>query len=147
MKPKLTREQIVAKAQPVTESGCWIWIGSLTAKGYGQVSWHGSNEKRAHRLFYELHVGPIPLGVCVLHKCDTPACVNPDHLRLGSKTENAKDRDSRGRMARGERNGRAKVTEADVLAIRASCRPVSELADEYKVNVRDIIKRRTWRHV
>lgn len=74
----------------------------------------------AHRMAYEEANGPIPAGLLVLHRCDNPPCVNPDHLYVGTQKQNMRDRDERtGRPSPiGERNGQAKVTTADVAAIR-----------------------------
>lgn len=82
---------------PVTESGCWLWLGAVDGKGYGKLGQHGRNFIAAHRLFYTFHVGPITGGLHVLHKCDTPLCVNPTHLRLGTHQENMKDMQAKGR--------------------------------------------------
>ena len=74
-------------------NGCWLWKGGKTGRRgqkYG-VIWVRGQETAAHRASYELHVGPIPDGLCVLHRCDTPLCVNPDHLFLGTLSDNQKD--------------------------------------------------------
>ncbi|PXV54182.1 HNH endonuclease [Dyella jiangningensis] len=82
---------------PVPECGCWLWLGARDPDGYGKLGIHGRNMIRAHRLFYAFHKGPIPVGMQVCHKCDTPLCVNPDHLFLGSNTDNAVDRERKNR--------------------------------------------------
>lgn len=78
------------------ESGCIEWIGGKDPNGYGRFSLSGKGDY-AHRASYEIFKGPIPTGLCVCHKCDNPRCVNPDHLWLGTQTENIKDRDAKGR--------------------------------------------------
>ncbi len=75
---------------------CWLWTRGRTADGYGKFKLSGSY-LYAHRVSYEVHVGPIPESLFILHSCDTPACVNPAHLRPGTQKENMHDRDSRGR--------------------------------------------------
>jgi len=88
---------------PVTESGCWLWNGGWNVRGYGKCSRHGKVWAYAHRLFYTHFVGPIPDGACVMHKCDTPPCCNPDHLILGTRHENTLDMWIKGRARPGGR--------------------------------------------
>lgn len=86
----------VAKGNP---DECWLWTGSLTnSGGYGQLSRsRAEGPVRANRVSYEMHIGPIPDGLSVLHRCDTPACVNPAHLFLGTTRDNARDMSRKGR--------------------------------------------------
>lgn len=72
--------------------GCWVWSGRTNRQHYGTLG-----ERLAHRISYEFYVGPIPEGLCVLHRCDNPPCVNPKHLFLGTRADNAEDRDRKGR--------------------------------------------------
>jgi hypothetical protein len=95
------RERFDANWEPVPECGCWIWTGSHASNGYGRVLLCKGGVS-AHRVSYELNVGPIPPGLRVLHKCDTRSCVNPDHLFLGTTQDNATD------MARKDRGRRSK---------------------------------------
>ena len=106
------------------EDACWEWLGASTGRGgYGRT-WTGA---RAHRVAYELAVGPIPDGLAVCHTCDNPPCCNPAHLRVGTQAENLAEMRERGRAkappphgqaARGERHGMAKLTDAEVKSIR-----------------------------
>ncbi len=80
----------------VVKSGCWIWQGGTSPDGYGKVKRFGKTV-RAHRLFYEHYVEAVPEGLWVLHKCDTPLCVNPAHLFVGTQLENEQDKDAKGR--------------------------------------------------
>jgi len=85
-------EKFLSRIIPEPNTGCWLWEGgSRGGKGYGQFNPRGKNFA-AHRFSYQLHVGEIPKGLSVLHKCDTPACVNPEHLFLGTQTDNMRDR-------------------------------------------------------
>lgn len=135
----------------VTKSdGCWLWAGTTDGR-YGLVSVDGRMLK-AHRVSWELHNGPIPAGMVVCHTCDTPRCVRPDHLFLGTMADNSHDRDRKGRQRSplGEASPNAKLTEDDVRAIRASDEPASIVGPRYGVtptNVGYIRDRRTWRHV
>lgn len=100
---------------------CHEYDGPRFARGYGQVKSKidAPNPKLAHRVSYEHHFGPIPDGLIVRHKCDNPPCINPDHLELGTSADNARDRKLRGRGATGEKSGMAKLSDADVIKLRA----------------------------
>lgn len=93
-------------------SECWLWTGALLQSGkYGLFAWYDESRQKqqlrtAHRASYELAYGPIPEGQMVLHTCDNRACVKPEHLYLGTHTQNMQDMTVRGRAATGERNGK-----------------------------------------
>jgi len=142
---------------PITESGCWLWIGSInkTSGGYGVYSGHSM-----HRFSYELHNGDIPKDLCVCHKCDVPSCVNPAHLFLGTHKENMKDMQNKGRKWRGivmrKIDGlpaSAKLTPTIVKEIKIlleSTMPQDQIAKKYGVTQGTIsfIKRgETWKNI
>lgn len=83
-----------------SESGCWLWMASCNQDGYGKFSIN-RKELGAHRASWQLMRGPIPSGELVLHHCDVPRCVNPEHLYLGSQADNMRDRLTRGRLRNG----------------------------------------------
>jgi HNH endonuclease len=86
--------------------GCWPWIAHVHKWGYGQFTYTHGRTRLAHRVAWELTYGPIPDGLFVCHRCDNPACCRPDHLFLGTAADNMADRDRKGRVAVGGRNGR-----------------------------------------
>jgi hypothetical protein len=95
---KTIAARIEEKIERVPESGCWLWIGSVNNKGYGQLS-----GQYAHRVSYQIVHGAIPEGLYLLHSCDVPCCVNPGHLHPGTQKQNMEDAVRKGRVARGSR--------------------------------------------
>jgi hypothetical protein len=103
---------------PVTESGCWIWTEGCDKDGYGKVQIQ-KKSLRAHRCAWMLFRGDLPDDLCVLHRCDVPSCVNPDHLFLGTNQDNTADRVRKGRGAILPIHRETKLTDEDVMTIRA----------------------------
>lgn len=145
--------------------GCWEWIGYRLPKGYGAMYLAArprlpGGRKRypavasAHRFSWELHNGPIPAGLHVLHKCDNPPCVRPDHLWLGTNGDNVRDMVAKGRGNHqgfpGESHPVAKLTEHRVETVRARFRAFLKVhAEEYGVTttlIRSVILGRAWKH-
>ena len=117
-------ERFATKYAPVPEAGCWLWTGGTNEHGYGIIGLgsRADGVAKAHRVSWEIHNGKIPQGLVVMHKCDTPACVNPDHLALGTMRDNSRDMSIKGRARtpdnRGTKATWAKLTEANVAEIR-----------------------------
>lgn len=120
---------------PEPNSGCWLWLGSLSTTGYGRMT-ISRRQVQAHRFSYETHKGTIPAGAEVMHKCDNPACVNPDHLTLGTHQENMRDMYRKNRRA-------CLLTPASADAIRCSTEKRSALAEHYGVSLATIKKVRS----
>ncbi len=151
----ILEERFWAKVEKRGPDECWPWKAGKGRGGYGRIRHGGSGSKtvRAHRVAWELVYGPIPEGMDVLHNCDNPPCCNPGHLYLGTDTDNRQDCLARGRAARGEANGRAKLTEAKVIAIRAArARGETYLSIAQRFGVSDsaiefIVAGMSWHHV
>lgn len=134
---------------------CWIWLKHKNKKGYGIFGIASSKSVRAHRFSYELYVGKIPKGLLVCHKCDNPACVNPNHLWLGTIKENNSDRDKKGRCVslKGEKNGHAKITDKIAREIKQriiSGEPMTKIARELNIKyciVANIKSGSSWKHI
>lgn len=133
---------------PEPNSGCWLWAGCVDRKGYGEFRFRGRSQF-AHRVSFILHHGEIAKGLCVLHRCDNPSCVNPEHLFLGSVADNNDDMRRKGRQASGTRNGQAKLTPSQIAIIRKSTAPQKALAREFGVNqstISDVRCKISWKH-
>lgn len=150
------REVIVARfwANLTKSDGCWTWTGPLSPYGYALLRTGGRGAYvLGHRLSYELHHGPIPAGTFVCHRCDVRACVNPDHLFLGTGEDNRRDMVEKGRNARGERAGGAKLTEAtaaDAIAALGSGEHPRSVAARLGVSraaIYSILRGENWRHL
>lgn len=155
MKDLITR--FTEKYKVCSITGCWLWTASFGTAGYGQILNDRKKLEGAHRVAYELYCGEIGDNF-VLHKCDNKACVNPDHLFLGSQKDNVFDMDQKGRRKSntpvGTKHVHHKLTENDVCEIRSKYMPriytLQDLADEYGVTKRNIyliITKQAWRHV
>jgi len=135
----------------LNENGCWIWNGAKTKSGYGQVKCKVTT--RVHRAYWLLSGRTIPEGLVMCHgqNC-SKACFNPEHMKPGTAVENQADRIRDGTDTRGEKNPAAKLTEVQVLAIRANVenKTQKELAKEFGVYqgiISAIINRQTWKHI
>lgn len=146
---ELLRVTLLHRAR-LDENGCWIWVGSKDTGGYGLIS-RDCRTSKAHRISYQAFVGPIPDGLVICHSCDTPACINPDHLRAGTMKDNAIDRETRGRRdVKGEQVGTSKLTEQDVKSIVSSGLTGRALAKIFNVSPSTISCVRTgksWNHL
>lgn len=132
-------------------SGCWLWTGAVDKDGYGKLTVK-YQDVRAHRVSYETYTGAIPEGLVACHKCDTPACINPDHLFLGTHADNIADRDAKGRHIPryGADNGSAKLTEESVRAIRSANGSQKSIGSGFGVSqsIVSLIKRgERWQHI
>jgi len=143
---------------PTLKTRCWLWTAGTFTDGYGSIRLDGrcGTIQNAHRVSWEIHNGRILKHLCVLHKCDTPPCVNPEHLFLGTHRDNAQDREQKGRGNRpyGEQHGRAKLTEIQVKEIRYlyaqgtyTHRGLAHMFEVATATMRDVITNKHWKHI
>lgn len=154
------KERILNKIDVV--GNCWIWNGAkkgVGIKSYGSMTVGSRSDGTrktisAHRFSYEVFIGKIPDGMCVCHTCDTPSCVNPDHLFLGTKKDNSNDRDLKGRNKTpnlsGEMHPNAILNWDIVFKVRSIAKKRGDatmLAKLYGVDrktISDVINKKTW---
>ena len=150
---------VEANSIPEPNSGCWLWLGSSSPDGYGLVGKRQNNAPiYAHRVACEAVHGEIPCGMYACHHCDNPSCVNPDHLYIGTPSENISDAYRRKRRSRtnsgtfpeGETHRNAKLNVDAVRFIRKSHEGVASLGRRFGVSmssISDVRAGRTWVHV
>jgi hypothetical protein len=145
------KDRLQCKILLNAETGCWEWTAYKLRTGYGTIIIDGIVH-RAHRVSYEVHCGEIPDGLYVCHRCDNPSCINPEHLFLGTQSDNMEDMHSKDRGAdlRGTKHGMAKLADADVIAIRSANYSADKLASEFGVSkslIFQIRRRAIWKHI
>ena len=129
------------------ESGCWLWTAHCMKSGYGFFR-NLTRHELAHRVSYRLFNGQLDARD-VMHKCDVPNCVNPEHLALGTRLENMQDAKRKGRMSIGQGHGRAKLTEEQVNLIKKSSKLQREIAVEFGItqgHVSCLKSGKQWQH-
>lgn len=160
------QERLQRNCIPIPFAGCFVWCGALDNKGYGVINIGGGLARKAHRVSWSVFRGPIPPGMNVLHRCDMPCCINPDHLFLGTQADNVADMIAKGRdrkavgdnhssrlypeLRRGENHSRARLSEKDILAIRSSpmgCRRLAKLYGVTVTHINNIRSRKAWAHI
>ena len=134
---------------------CWLWTSAIGSHGYG-IFWIGCGRSEyAHRVAYKLAKDEIPPGLLVMHSCDNPRCVKPDHLSVGTNRDNLMDASIKGRIARGERNkGGGKLTAQSVAEIKRlllagemGCWRIAKRYGVAHTTIKSIRRGRIWRHI
>lgn len=134
------------------DGGCWLWMAACIAFGHGRIriGGRGSRTELAHRVSWRIHFGEIPEGMCVLHRCNVPRCVNPEHLYLGTHDDNMRYMAECDRQLKGVDNGAAKLSEQEILAIRAMPGKLRDIAPVFGItfaHVGRIKRQENWAHV
>lgn len=159
----------LAEKTIIASNGCWEWTGGKTERGYAILDIKNPHWPESavllHRVAYEVCVEAIPDGLCVLHRCDNPSCIRPDHLFLGTNSDNSNDKVSKGRQASGqvvrkdhehlvgEGVKNSKLTAELVREIRAraasgeSQASIARLLKISDTHISDVVRRRSWRHI
>jgi len=154
-KMKTHKQRFWDKVQIGNNNECWEWKAQLNEKRYG-ILWYNRKNTRAHRMSWMIHHGDVPMGMCVLHKCDNPSCVNPAHLFLGTNKDNSVDmmRKGRNNPPKGEDSYRAILTEKKVIKIRKlwssgiwKQREIANMFGIDRSHVSEIVRRDIWKHI
>jgi len=151
------KDRLIKKIKININTGCWDFTGSKDLKGYGKL-WDGNTMRSAHRISFIEYKGSIPDGLFVLHKCDNPGCINPDHLFLGTHNENMEDMRKKGRSCTekrlcGSRNFNSKLSENDIPKIKKrllngeSCKKIAESYSVDRTTISFIKNGTTWKHL
>lgn len=144
-------EQEYIKNKSKISGTCWEWVGSKDKDGYGKACYKFKRE-RAHRLSYRVFKLQDISNMLVLHTCDNPSCVNPEHLFLGTHKDNMLDKKTKGRQLKGEEIGNSKLKESDIFEIRKlrATRSLKELSKQFNCsvsNIHDVCKGYIWQHL
>jgi len=158
---KAILDRFWSKVNKTTVNECWEWTACLNNGGYGQFKLNG-RMRPAHRISWMIRHGSMPPkdgsfhGLCVLHKCDNPRCVNPDHLFVGTHGDNMRDRSKKGRHSVGNRKGTSHplcaLSNSDILLIRALGKhhKHTDIASVFcvgRAQIGRIIRRENWSHI
>lgn len=133
------------------DGDCWVWTAYTSRLGYGRIRFQ-KTIITAHRISYWIQnpTWKLSSSLSVCHACDTPACVNPKHLWLGTQADNMKDCKGKGRKERGERHASARLTENQIIAIRQDSRIQKQIASDYGMGrtiISNIKSKNKWAHV
>jgi len=148
------KDRIFKRKITINKTGCWIWHGHRS-HGYGYIwVYEKKHTISVSRAIWLLKKGPIPDGLFICHKCDNPACINPDHLFLGTNEENIQDMIDKGRNAKGEKHGNSKLKVESVRTIRSMAKSHiathEQIAKQFSISVslvNAIIYKQRWKHV
>lgn len=147
-KTKTTAQRLLALAR-IELNGCWMWNGTILKNGYGNFRNEHGRAEGPHRVAYRILKGDIPNGYDVCHMCDVRACINPDHLFVGTRLDNMTDAVHKGRMPRGDKGNHptAKLLPHEVIEIRHAIGSAAIIAEQYGIHpnhVYDIRNGRKW---
>jgi hypothetical protein len=150
-KRKMSESETKEITYTVNENGCHLCTSHAKSKGYPRTYRNKKHITIAHLIYERKSKSKIPTNYLVCHTCDNPACINPEHLFLGTPLENMRDMIEKGRdRQKGEHNGQAKLTEKDIIAIRTDNRFQKEIAKQYgttQSNISSIKLKKSWNHI
>jgi hypothetical protein len=148
------KEKFDSSYLPEPNSGCWIWLGTVQGGRYGAI-WFGGKFLTAHRVAWELNNKPIPDGMVACHKCDTPLCVNPRHIFIGTQADNVADMEKKGRAnkSKGDAHLRAKIKShqiPEIIQRRKNGEYLKSIAKDFAVSystISAIVRGVSWKSV